>query len=213
MTKQRYKSHQRYRSRRYYKKSHRHKPVISNNLFAAIVVVLLVMFALWQWSGLDKQATLLMFSFFLIIIIISIFAVIVIMSWRDRKKMLALNESQVQVMGGIEFEKYLKELLKSAGYSKVAVTPPQGDYGADLFAEKDGVSYAIQAKRYHEKKLVGVDAVQQISSAREYYDKDRAMVITTSYFSDAAKKMAKKNKVILINKSELSALINKYANP
>ncbi len=188
----------------------RRNQFISDNLFAGLLGLVLVGFGLWQWSGFDPKKMLIIIVILLLTLIVM--GVVAVIFWEHRKsrRLLSLQKSEVEKMDGIAFEYYLGDLLKKDGYTSVKVTPQQGDYGADLFAQKNGVSYAIQAKRYSDHNLVGVAAIQAISSAREFYDKDVAMVITTGHFSEAARKMAKKNRVILIDKNKLSALIDRY---
>ena len=63
------------------------------------------------------------------------------------------------LLEGHEFEYYCADLLKRKGFLEVEVTRGSGDYGADILAEKDGVTYAIQCKCYTDS--VGVKAVQE----------------------------------------------------
>lgn len=99
-------------------------------------------------------------------------------------------------MSGIDFENYIANLLKDAGYN-VSGTPKTGDQGADLIASKNNTVFVIQAKRY--VSAVGNEAVQQAVAARNYYKGDVAVVITNSTFTSSAVALAKKNNVILIN--------------
>ena len=90
-------------------------------------------------------------------------------------------------MTGPEFEEYLAAHFDNLGY-KVEHIGQTGDYGADLILYRDGVSIVVQAKRYQDK--VGVKAVQEVISAKEYYECDSAMVVTNSYFTPNAIQMA-----------------------
>ena len=47
-------------------------------------------------------------------------------------------------MEGLEFEYFCAELLRRRGFQGVEVTKGSGDYGIDILAEKEGVTYAIQ---------------------------------------------------------------------
>ena len=51
-------------------------------------------------------------------------------------------------MEGHEFEYFCADILKQKGFVDVEVTRGSGDYGIDILAEKEGVTYAIQCKRY-----------------------------------------------------------------
>ena len=72
-------------------------------------------------------------------------------------------------MEGHEFEYFCADLLEKRGFEEVEVTKGSGDYGVDILAEKDGVTYAIQCKRYDGP--VGVKAVQEAYAGRDYYDR------------------------------------------
>ena len=70
-----------------------------------------------------------------------------------------------------------------------------GDYGADLVTTNNGVKMVIQAKRH--KNKVGIKAVQEAVTSKGYYNCDKAMVVTNSYFTNQAKTLASRNKVEL----------------
>lgn len=73
---------------------------------------------------------------------------------------------------GFMFEEYIANLLKDLGYINVEVTPPVGDFGVDVLAEKNGFTYAIQCKLYSNNN-VGPDAVQQIYTGKTFYKRDK----------------------------------------
>ncbi len=98
-------------------------------------------------------------------------------------------------MQGRDFEFYCAELLKRRGFIDVEVTKGSGDFGIDILAEKDGVSYGFQCKCYD--TVVGVHAVQEAYAGKDYYDLMVAGVITNQYFTEPAVKAAKKLKVML----------------
>ena len=60
---------------------------------------------------------------------------------------------------------------------------------------------AIQSKRWN--KTVRVDAIQEAHAAKDIYDTNRAMVITNSFFSNDAIKMADKLYVELLDRNRL----------
>ncbi len=98
-------------------------------------------------------------------------------------------------MEGHEFERFCAGLLKQKGFMEVEVTKGSGDYGIDILAEKDGVTYAIQCKRY--LTPVGVKAVQEAYAGRDYYDRMVGVVMTNQYFTTPAVEAAKKLKILL----------------
>lgn len=99
-------------------------------------------------------------------------------------------------MSGIEYEKYVASRLLRRGFKKAEVTPGSGDFGADIVGkDKHGRKVCVQCKKY--QGSVGVSAVQEVVAATRYYKCDYGMVITTSTFTPAAKKMAAQTGVIL----------------
>lgn len=55
---------------------------------------------------------------------------------------------QIDSLEGIQFEKYIGELLKKVGFYNVTVTKGSGDFGADIIAQKGGEKFAFQCKRF-----------------------------------------------------------------
>ncbi len=98
-------------------------------------------------------------------------------------------------MEGHEFEFFCADLLRDRGFVEVEVTRGSGDYGIDILAEKDGVTYAIQCKRYGTP--VGVKAIQEAYAGRDYYDRMVGAVMTNQYFTSPAVEAAGKLKILL----------------
>lgn len=112
---------------------------------------------------------------------------------------------KIDDMEGHDFEYYCAGLLKANGFTNVTVTQGSGDYGIDVLAEKDGVSYAIQCKCY--SGTVGNKAVQEAYSGKSYYNRMVAVVITNNTFTSAAKETAEKNNVLLWDRTKLTELL------
>ncbi|WP_154497904.1 restriction endonuclease [Helicobacter pylori] len=121
----------------------------------------------------------------------------VISSYKKRQLKRALQK--IDAMNGFEFEEYAKIFFTSKGF-EVSITQKSGDYGADLIAKKDGVKWAVQAKRYSHK--VSPKAIQEVVSSKAYYACEKACVITNNYFTQAAQKLAQANEVLLIDRDE-----------
>ncbi len=99
-------------------------------------------------------------------------------------------------MTGVEYEKYVCYRLTQMGYKDVKMTKASDDNGADILAvTPDGQTIAIQCKKY--KDHVGKPAVYEAISARDYYFRSRAAVITNSVFTRQAKEFAKRTRVEL----------------
>ena len=116
-----------------------------------------------------------------------------------------LRLQDVDSMDGISFEYYIAQLLAERGYSNISLTE-QYDYGVDIIAEKDGVRWGVQTKRY--SGLVKAEAVRQVVTGLRLYGCDRAMVVTNSTYSNVAKRLAEGNDCVLIDRDGLAALAN-----
>lgn len=111
----------------------------------------------------------------------------------------------VDEMEGHDFEYYCADLLKEKGFLEVQVTSGSRDYGVDILAEKDGVTYAIQCKCY--STPVGVTAVQEAYAGRDYYDRMVGVVLTNQYFTAPAVEVAKKLKIMLWDRGYLEGMM------
>lgn len=112
----------------------------------------------------------------------------------------------IDSMSGLEFEKYIARLLNKQGYTHISLTE-RYDYGIDIVAEKDGIRYGIQTKRY--TGLVKAEAVRQVVTALNKYKCHKAMVITNSSFSRVAQELAKSNDCLMVDRSKLAQWINR----
>jgi restriction system protein len=108
---------------------------------------------------------------------------------------------------GEDFELKIKSLVEeSVDSAIVQLTPRTGDHGADLIISANGVKIAVQAKFY--TGSVGNSAVQEIYSAKDFYDADFAVVVTSSNYTAAAVLAAKKLNVLLAHESDIVDVIN-----
>lgn len=116
-----------------------------------------------------------------------------------------LRPDPLDGMEGHDFEYYCADILRKRGFLEVEVTRGSGDYGVDILAEKDGVTYAIQCKSY--SAPVGVKAVQEAYAGRDYYDRMVGAVLTNQYFTKPAVEAAKKLKILLWDRGYLETMI------
>lgn len=165
---------------------------------------------LWEMALALFQVLWLMWpvTAFIIILLLTRGGVYIYKARRYAKSGIA----DIDKLSGKEFEQYLEILFQKLGY-QVKRTPYQGDYGADLILRQGDEKTVVQAKRY--KSSVGVKAVQEAVASKEYYQCDKAMVVTNSYFSRQARTLAKANQVKLWDRDELVArlIASKESNP
>ena len=117
---------------------------------------------------------------------------------RRRARPMDLNEN------GEAFEDYLAALLEGCGFTEIGFTSRSGDYGADLLAEKEDVTYAIQCKYYDGP--VGVKAVQEAIGGRIFYHRHVGVVATNNYFTQNAREMAERAGIILWDRDKMIAM-------
>lgn len=129
-------------------------------------------------------------------------ACLIFLILQNRKK---AAPSGIDEMEGHDFEYFCAGLLEKRGFLEVEVTKGSGDYGVDILAEKDGITYAIQCKCYHSP--IGVKAVQEAYAGRDYYDRMVGAVMTNQYFTAPAVEAAKKLKILLWDRGYLDRMV------
>lgn len=90
-----------------------------------------------------------------------------------------------QDMDPYDFEDFIAFLFSKMGYT-IQPTSYSGDFGADLIVEKDNKKIAVQVKRYEKNNKVNVASVNQVIGAKNYYNCDTALIITTSDYTKPA---------------------------
>lgn len=128
--------------------------------------------------------------------------ILLICRWIKKRKRYP---DEMDMMEGHEFEYFCADLLRRKGFIEVEVTKGSGDYGIDILAEKDGVTYAIQCKCY--TAPIGVKAIQEAYAGRDYYDRMVGAVMTNQYFTTPAVEAAKKLKILLWDRGYLDRMM------
>lgn len=188
-------------SRRYYRRRRKNDDILETLLLVGIVAIATI------YNKLTAQLIDLVIIGSLLLVGIIVTLVLFIRHKRlqyEEQKLRVLNLIDTNYMDGLAFEKYVAELLKSQGYTKVTLTE-RFDLGVDIIAVKEGIRWGVQVKRY--SNLVKAEAVRQVVTALNKYHCQRAMVVTNSTFSNPAKILAATNSCILIGKDELAEWI------
>ena len=107
-----------------------------------------------------------------------------------------------------EFEVFIAKLFQKMGY-KVTLGPYVSDYGVDVIAEKDNRRILIQVKKYSPENLVGNRVVRETLGAI-WNRADKAIIITTSDFTEQAYEQARGAPVELWNYHTLKKYVEKY---
>lgn len=117
------------------------------------------------------------------------------------------EKQDIDVISPYEYEQYCADVFINHGWNAV-VTPGSGDQGADIIAEKNNKRIAIQCKMY--SAPVGNSAVQEVFSAKRYYNASDALVITTIGYTKSAFDLAKKTNVYLITDKSIPDFISSF---
>lgn len=124
----------------------------------------------------------------------------VIRGVRRNRRMQVMDE-----MDGHDFEYFCAGLLEKQGFTDVEVTRGSGDFGVDILAQREGVTYAVQCKRY--QGLVGVNAILQTYAGRDYYDCMVGVVMTNQYFTAPAVQAAEKLHILLWDRGYVDSML------
>ena len=117
-----------------------------------------------------------------------------------------ISIQSVDSLNGYEFEKFVSNVFFAHGYH-TAVTKKGADKGVDVVAKKRGKTLVVQTKMYYNHN-VSNSAVQQIYTAKKFYNAHLAIVVTNWYFTKHATELADKLNVVLIDRSELIEILN-----
>lgn len=147
---------------------------------------------------MDEKKIILILAAVLLLVLFASAAALLLR--RGRKKTDLFED-----MEGHDFEYFCADLLRQKGFLDVEVTKGSGDYGVDILAEKDGVTYAIQCKCY--TAPVGVKAIQEAYAGRDYYDRMVGAVMTNQYFTSPAVEAAAKLKILLWDGGYLESMM------
>lgn len=182
--------------------SRSHRRSTSGGISDSFPIVILLACLTWTNKALmvrvERWATITMLVVGGMVAMVAIIKLIKrVKSWR---RVHRHDIEKIDHMTGLEFEQYVANLLKTHGYKHVKLTEKY-DLGIDIIAEKDGIRWGIQVKRYN--GLVGASAVRQVVTALKKYECDKAMVVTNSVFSRTAQKLAEINNCVLVDRVKL----------
>lgn len=113
----------------------------------------------------------------------------------DRMTVARAELLTIDLMEGHNFENWCAEALRNSGFVNVTVTPGSGDQGVDILAEKDGLKYAVQCKRYNSD--LGNTPIQEVFTGARFYNCHVGAVITNRNFTVGAKNAAAATGVLL----------------
>lgn len=184
-------------------------------LLAPFVALITAATALYDWF-----LTLVLPSKILIICAVFSFAYYIFNEIKKsiRNRMLARRQKEQFLLdfrwntniSPLEFEVCCADYLKLRGWN-ASTTKSSGDHGADVVAQRMGISVVIQCKKY--SKPVGSRAVQEAISGRAFHNAHHAFVISNQTYTNTAQELAEKTNVRLLHFSALLYIDNLVGLP
>ncbi|EAC1459008.1 restriction endonuclease [Escherichia coli] len=113
------------------------------------------------------------------------------------------------ILSGHEYEQFVAGEFRKYG-ADALVTRGSGDHGLDILVTYRDVRIAVQCKHYQSK--VGNKAVQEVFTAKNFYDCGLAMVISNSEFTQHARQAARKLDVFLYHHEDIHLFLDKIDN-
>jgi HJR/Mrr/RecB family endonuclease len=107
-------------------------------------------------------------------------------------------------MSGREFEHFMADLFRTAGY-KVDVVGGAGDQGVDLLLKEGRKRIAVQCKKYG--RPVGNAAVSAVYAGAKHYGAKQAWVVAPEGFTKGAVGLAKSTGVRLMGRKGIDGLL------
>lgn len=136
---------------------------------------------------------------------ITVVCALLTIGYNKKKRTVKLDAEEIDKLDGYDFEEFAAFLLKGNGAEIISLTKKSGDFGADIIIKFDGETIAVQCKR--NSANVGVKAVQEAKTAESHYGTNRSAVLTNSYFTKQAVRLAYENNVILWDREALVEFI------
>lgn len=137
------------------------------------------------------------------VVVVSLLLGMTVLWLRTRyRRLRAIKLSDVDYMDGLDFEHYVARLMERQGYRDVRNIRGSGDFGVDVIAEKDGMRYAVQVKRYRGK--VSRRAVSDAVAGKYQFNCEAAMVVTNNYYTAGAKELAAAASCVLVDRDTLA---------
>lgn len=184
-----------------------HRSPFLTALFSLALILCLIGFilTLLYFSPKSPTTTVIVYAFWCIMILFFLYKIFCLSHRKIHFQKGIYSLCDVDGIDGIDFETLTCDILIANGFETAENTQASMDFGVDVLACKDGITYAIQCKRYHHP--VGIEAIQQVYAGRAYYECHVAVVLTNQYFTSHAYKLADKLGVVLWDRDMLAQLL------
>ena len=139
----------------------------------------------------------------------ALLAVMVCLFVLTHRRHAVMTLEQLDSLDGTAFENACAKLLLANGFTNIRQTKASGDFGVDILAERDGLVYGVQCKRYNKK--LDSRPIQEISAGIAYYGCDVGAVMTNSSFTEHAAELADAGSIELWDRDTLAEWLKKGA--
>ncbi|MFD9903009.1 restriction endonuclease [Streptomyces sp. NPDC059063] len=132
--------------------------------------------------------------------------------WRAQEEARAreLSMTEVDALSWQEFERYIADLCRRDGCTKVVVSGRSGDLGADVIGcLPDGRKLVVQCKKYAPHRSVSSQDMQKfVGTARPEHGADVALFVTTGRtFTEAALGLAVRQDIVALHRDLLGSWV------
>lgn len=169
-------------------------------LFVGVIVLAALLYAT-RLNDYFVRSNTIVIGLVLLTLLVLACLVMFIGRLQSQKKIMFSDSTQLDMMTGRSFERYIASLLPYQGFRRIRLTEYY-DLGFDITAEKTDMKWGIQVKRHSNK--VKMAAVQQAVAALKHYNCQKAMVITNSSFTKQAQRLAASNGCVLVDGHQLN---------
>ncbi|MEV0254100.1 restriction endonuclease [Streptomyces sp. NPDC050732] len=132
--------------------------------------------------------------------------------WREDEEAKAreLSMTEVDALSWQDFERYVADLCRRDGCTRVVVSGRSGDLGADVVGHlADGRRLVVQCKKYAPHRSVSSQDMQKfVGTARPEHGADVALFVTTCRtFTKAALGLAVRQDIVALHRDLLGAWV------
>lgn len=179
----------------------------SGRLPFGLVAILIGGAVAWHWLA-ERPALLVGVG--VALAVLGVAALTLWLAWirsaRRRRTALARSVEATDRLSGPQFEKWVADLMRRTGFTRVHISGGAGDLGADILAlARSGRRVVVQCKRYQVGRSVGSAEVQKLAgTARAIHDADIAAIVTNSSFTRPAREVAARLGVGLVDRDVLA---------
>jgi len=124
------------------------------------------------------------------------------------------NSDKFSQLSAVEFEALVADLYRKMGYA-VTSTPASHDHGVDVVARRASSlgndHLVIQCKHYPGRTVGARDVRELVGAWQEHGEATRAVLVTSGAFTQEARQLAEKSKIVLIDGATLKHLVSEHA--